>query len=94
MGLPPDHYKHGWFLCLSCPPRSAQREGLAPGKYPEVCPSVPFPRRSHRQLGAGPGAVGRGGLGVYGRGSGLAAPSSRLPPAHPVWILSASLSWV
>lgn len=41
MGPLPSHYKHVQFLCLSCPLCSAQRKGVAPGKYPEACPLPP-----------------------------------------------------
>lgn len=93
VGLLPDHYKHGEFLCLSCPPCSAQREGVAPGKYPEVCLSTPFPCGVTLSWGWGWLQCTEVAWGFMGGGSSLATPSSRLPLAHPTWILSSSLSW-
>lgn len=60
-------------------------KGWPPGKYPEVCPSIPFPCRGHASRAEGRinrlAAMCKGGLGLLGEGSELAVPPCRLPPA-------------
>lgn len=88
VGLPTGHYKHGQFLCLSCPPCGAQGEGVAPGKYPEVCLSTPFPCKVTLGWRWGLLQCAKVAWGFMDWHSGWAAPSSGLPPAHPIRILA------
>jgi hypothetical protein len=47
VGPLPGHYKHGQFLCLSCPPCSAQRKGVARADI-RRCAPLPLPCRVTR----------------------------------------------